>query len=98
MTTLSPRLEAHACRIWGIAREHDWKITQQAVADTLGIPKQTVSDVVIAKGWQPKFSARNECEVSMSKRTHAYTLRERRKGHNVDVNALDLVELMGGGE
>ena len=96
MTTLSPRLEARACRIWGVAKEHDWKITQVAIADALGIDFRTVSAVVIAKGWQDKFD--KDEVIAAQERGRCVGTWKKRKDHSVDVNTLDLVELMGGGE
>lgn len=51
MKRLSKRNEAHAVRIWGVAKPLGWDITTAEIADELGLTASTVRKVVKAKGW-----------------------------------------------
>jgi len=93
MTKLSPLQEAHACRIWGIAKEHNWKITQKVVADILGLDYRNTRRIISAKGWNDKF---DKAEAELAKRRGGF-MRKKRYGGDFDENSLDLVDLIGGG-
>jgi hypothetical protein len=97
MTKLSPRQEAHACRIWGIAKACNWQITQRAIAIELGMDFRAVSEVIKLKGWSERLDPDARNESAHDGISRAWNRINRRMGNNFDENNLDLADMIGGG-
>lgn len=57
MARISPKTEALAYRIWGVARQHEWNCTLIEIADALGESVHRVSTTAMLKGWLGRFRA-----------------------------------------
>lgn len=51
---LSKRQEAHAVRIYGVAKEADWDITTKQIGAIIGLHRTQVGKIIRAKGWDVK--------------------------------------------
>lgn len=63
--TLSPRMEAHAFRIWQFAAPVEWNCTIEDIEAATGIRAQTIGYVLNLKGW------RNRVRLGRSERNIA---------------------------
>jgi len=52
---MTPRLEAHAIRIWGIAKPADWDVTVPQLSAILELDPAIIRRAIKAKGWEGRL-------------------------------------------
>jgi hypothetical protein len=56
-TTISPRMEANAFRIWQFANPREWDCSIEEIEAATGIRAQTIGYALAVKGWKGRLRA-----------------------------------------
>lgn len=95
---MNPMLEARAFRIWRFAAPLKWDCTHVEIASATGMTLSQVKHTIAAKGWGyriHKWRHSEEATVTSRATISGRAAYHRSRGHRVDENEIDLLQLMG---
>jgi len=86
----TPRIEAHAFRIWQFAAPLEWNVTIGEISEKLDIPVVSIRYVIDIKRWAGRIGkSRRVSDIN----ARTMLVHHHSVGHSVDVNRLELTEL-----
>lgn len=93
---MTPQLEARAFAIWRYAAPLKWDCTHAEIARATGLSCSQIRHAIHAKGWGGRIAKwGHSAEAGAENLRIGNAASHKSRGHRVDENELDLLQLMG---